>query len=297
MDHETFRLAVALAETGDLGKAGTAAGGLGKRTVTARIAQLERRVGALLFDHSGRVVTATPAGEAFVAEARLALAAGERAERLARAVATRPAAVAIGVASGALFGPARSLVEDPAWAEAGLRPQFHDMSGPDQARALAAGRLVLGFLTPPVAATPRLDHVVVARSAWSAVVPAAEAHLRRSASLPGLARKPLVMLAQEEAPLAHDGLVAALRATGTEPYLAQAARTWPSVIALVALGLGSALVPSDIAKAVAVEGAAVLPLTEASGLQPWITVCAFLPQPPGSRDAEAVALVKRRFSS
>lgn len=297
MDHDTFRLAVALAETGDLGKAGAAAGGLGKRTVTARIAQLERRVGALLFDHGGKTVTPTPAGEAFVAEARLALAAGERAERLAQAVAARPAVVSVGVASGALFGPARSLVEDPAWAEAGLRPQFHDMPGREQAKALAAGRLVLGFLNPPVAATPRLEHVVVARSAWSAVVPQAEAHLRRSASLPSLARKPLVMLAHEEAPLVHDSLIAALRSTGAEPHIAQVARTWPSVIALAALGLGSALVPSEIAKSMTVEGAAVLPLAEGTGLAPWTTVCAFLPQPPGSRGAEAVALVRRRFSS
>lgn len=297
MDHETLRLAVALAETGDLGKAGAAAGGLGKRTVTARIAQLERRVGALLFNHAGKTVAPTPAGEAFVAEARLALAAGERAERLARAVAARPAAVAIGVQSGALFGPIRALVEDPAWAEAGLQPQFVEMPADAQAKALAAGRLALGFFTPPVAATPRLDQLIVARSPWTAVVPTAEAHLRRAVSMPALARKPLVTLAREEAPLGHDGLIGALKATGAEPTIAQTARTWPSVMALVALGLGSALVPADIAKAVHVEGATVLPLTEAASVAPWVTVCAFMPQPPGSRGAEAIALVRRRFSS
>lgn len=295
MDYETFRLAVALADSGDLGEAGTRAGGVGKRTVTARIAQLERRIGALLFDHSGKSIRLTPAGEAFVGEARLALAASERAERLARAVADRPETIAIGVASGALFGPVRDIVEDPAWAEAGLAPDIHDMPAGDQLQALADGRLVLGFLAPPFAATPRLDHRIVAVSKWSAAVPETDAHLRKTVSLANLARKPLVMLARDQAPLIHDGLLAALRATGADPYVAQTGREWSSVLAMVALRLGSALVPSTIAKRLTIDGATILPLIEANDLPPWTTACAWMPQPPGSRGAQAIALVRSRF--
>ncbi|WP_170181904.1 LysR family transcriptional regulator [Phreatobacter stygius] len=295
MDYDTFRLAVALADTGDLGKAGARAGGIGKRTVTARIAQLERRIGALLFDHSGKTVRLTPAGEAFVGEARLALAASERAERLARAVAGRPDTIAIGVAAGALFGPLRDIAEDPAWAEAGLAPEIHDLQAADQLQALADGRLVLGFLSPPFAATPRLEHRIVAASKWSAAVPQADAHLRKTVSLANLARKPLVMLDRALAPLVHDGLIGAFRATGADPHVAQSAREWPSVLAMVALGLGSALVPSVIAKRLTVDGATILPLAEAADLPPWTTACAWMPQPPGSRAAEAIALVKKRL--
>ncbi|MFX7739735.1 LysR substrate-binding domain-containing protein, partial [Acinetobacter baumannii] len=86
-------------------------------------------------------------------------------------------------------------------------------------------------------------------------VPEADAHLRKTVSLANLARKPLVMLARDQAPLIHDGLLAALRATGAEPHVAQSGREWPSVLAMVALGLGSALVPSTIAKRLTVEGA------------------------------------------
>jgi DNA-binding transcriptional LysR family regulator len=295
MDHESLRLAVALADTGDLARAGDIAGGLGKRTVTARIAQLERRVGAVLFDHSAKPVRLTLAGQAFVGEARLSLAASERAERLARAIAARPETIAIGATPAALYGPVRALVEDPAWAEAGLAPSVHEADGPEQLAALADGRLVLGFLTPPFAPTPRLAHCLTPGSKWSAVVPEADARLRKTVSLANLARKPLVMLDPAAAPLVHEGLIGALRATGAEPQVAQTARDWTSAMAMVALGLGSALVPSAIAKAVTMTGATVLPLVETGDLSPWPTACAWMPQPPGSRAAEAIDLVKRLF--
>jgi DNA-binding transcriptional LysR family regulator len=293
-DLAALRLAVAVADTGDLATAGASIG-IGKRTAAARIAQLERRVGALLFDHAGKTIRLTPAGEAFIGEARLALAAIERAGRLARATAGRPETIPIGVASDALFGPIRDLVEDPAWAEAGLAPELHMMPAEDQIGALADGRLVMGFATPPVGALPRLEQRIVATSKWSAVVPDAEARLRKTVSLANLTRKPLVMLAHRHAPLALDGLIAALRATGAEPYIAQRAEDWVGVAAMVALGLGSALVPSTVAKRMAVVGATVLPLVEANDLPAWPTACIWLPQPPGSRGAAAITLVKARF--
>lgn len=291
-DLDTLRLAVALADAGTLAAAGQVLG-LGKRTATARIAQLERGLGAVLFDHAGRAVRLTPAGEAFVGEARLALAALERAGRLAREVAGRPAAIGFGATPDALLGPVRKLLEDPAWAEAQLAPVLHILSPAEQAVALAEGRIAAGFLNPPVPVVPRLVHACVARCGWSAVVPDSEARLRKTASLPALARKPLVMLAHAAAPLAVDALKAALAATGAPPLIAQEAPDWAAVIALVSLGLGSALVPSVIAKGIAMAGATVLPLTEAGDLQPWATHAVWLPPPPGSRAAEAIALIRR----
>lgn len=291
LDLAALRLAVALADAGDLAGAGAALG-VGRRTASARIAQLERAAGALLFDHSGKAVRLTPAGEAFIAEARLALAALGRAGRLARQVADQPEAVAVGATPDALVGPMRELLAEPAWAEAGLKPALRIMPAAAQADALADGRIALGLLAPPVPVLPRLEHRTVAASPWSAVVPEAEARLRRSASLAALARKPLVMLARERAPLAVDGLIAALGATGAKPSVAQEAPDWPAAIAMVALGLGSALVPSMVAKRLAVEGAAVLPLAEAADLPPFTLSAAWLPQPPGSPAARAVQIVR-----
>lgn len=292
-DAATLRLAVALADTGDLGAAGAAIG-IGRRTVAARIAQLERQLGAVLFDHAGKRVRLTAAGEAFIGEARLALAATERAGRLARAVANRPATVAIGVTADALFGPVRELLEDPAFAESGLGLSVHVMPAQAQAAALADGAIALGFVAPPLPVLPRLQHRQVAASKWSAVVPDAEARLRKTASLSQLARKPLVTLEAGAAGLARHTLTAALRATGAEPAFVQEAPDWPSVMSLVALGLGSALVPSVVAKRLTVAGATVLPLVEAEGLEPWTIHAVWLPQPAGTAAAQAIALVRTR---
>ncbi|WP_439572680.1 LysR family transcriptional regulator [Phreatobacter sp.] len=293
-DAATLRLAVALADTGDLGATGTAFG-IGRRTVAARIAQLERKVGAVLFDHAGKRVRLTAAGEAFIGEARLALAATDRAGRLARAIADRPLAVAIGVTTEALFGPVRALLEDPAFVDSGLALAVHVMTREDQAAALADGRLAIGFVAPPLPALPRVQHHVVATSKWSAVVPDAEARLRKTASLSQLARKPLVTLEADAAGLARHTLTAALRATGAEPAFMQEAPDWSSVMAMVALGLGSALVPSIVAKRLAIGGATVLPLVEAESLAPWAIHAIWLPQPAGTAAAQAIALVRSRL--
>lgn len=295
MDKDLFRLALALADCGDAAKAGESLGGVGRRTVQARIAQLERQVGARLFEAEGRRVRPTPAGEAFIGEARLSLAAGARAERLAREVAARPSGFAVGFVADALFGPLDGLAEDARLVEAGLRPVFQEMRGPEQLEALADGRLVMGFLTPPYAAPPRVETIIVHRSKWAVALPVAQAHLRRSATLATIARKRLVMIARDRAPLVHDGLIAALAGTGETPEIVQTAQQWPSVLGLVALGAGAALVPASIAERVRVEGVTLLPITDQSKLAAWPTALAYLPQPPDSRARQAVDIVKAYF--
>jgi DNA-binding transcriptional LysR family regulator len=292
-DPAALRLAIALADSGDLGAAGTATG-IGRRTVAARIAQLERQVGAVLFDHAGTPVRLTAAGEAFIGEARLALAAMERAGRLARAVAAAPARVAIGTTADGLFGPLGDLAADPALAEKGIGLDIRLMPAGDQARALAEGAIAIGLVPPPLPVLPRLQHRPVAVSKWSAVVPDAEARLRKTASLSQLARKPLVTLAADAAGLARHTLSAALRATGAEPAFVQEAPDWPCVMSLVGLGLGSALVPAVVARRLTVAGATVLPLVEAEGLEPWTLHAVWLPQPAGTAAAAVIALVRTR---
>jgi DNA-binding transcriptional LysR family regulator len=292
-DLATLRLAIALADTGDLGAAGRMAG-IGKRTAAARIAQLERQTGAVLFDHSGERVRPTAAGDAFIAEIRLAFASLGRARRLALDVADMPDAIGIGVTADALAGPVRDLLEDPVWIDEGFAVRLNVLPAPDQTAALAEGRIAMGFLAPPLPVLPRLASKVIASSKWSAVVPDAEARLRKTVSLSNLARKPLVMLARDRAALAIDGVMAALGATGVRPVIAQEAPDWAGVIAQVALGLGSALVPSSIAKRLSVQGATVMPLVEAEDLPPWTTSAVWLPQPAGTRAARAIAIVRSR---
>lgn len=292
IDLDTLRLVVLLADHGDLTVVGKRLG-LGKRTATARIAQAERRIGARLFDHARKPIAMTAAGEAFVAEARQALAAIERAERFARDIAAAPNRLAISVTASALFGPVRDLLAAPALAEAGLALEPLEMRSDEQLAALANGRVVMAFVTPPLAALPRLEHRIVARSHWVACMPDEETRLRKTASLSGLARKPLVMIARDQAPLVHDGLIGALTATGVVPKVSIEAHQWPSIMALVALGFGSALVPSMVARNVAVAGATVLPLSDGQGLAPWPIACAWLPAPVGSQAAEAIDIMKR----
>ncbi|MFN4194167.1 MAG: LysR substrate-binding domain-containing protein, partial [Tabrizicola sp.] len=89
--------------------------------------------------------------------------------------------------------------------------------------------------------------------------------------------------------------IAALQATGTQPVIAQEAESWAGVAVMVSLGLGSALVPSSVARRMTVAGTTVLPLVEADGLPPWTISCLWLPQPSGTAAADAIALMKARL--
>ena len=155
---ESLAIAIALADTGDLAEAGAALG-IGKRTAAARIGQLEREIGAVLFDHAGKAVSLTRAGEVFIAEARLSLAAAARAARLARDVAERADTIGIGVTDDAMLGPLRDLFEAPAWIDAGFLPALHHGPLDAQMAALAEGRVAMVFTSPPLPAHPRILHL------------------------------------------------------------------------------------------------------------------------------------------
>jgi DNA-binding transcriptional LysR family regulator len=74
MELRQLRYLVAVAEEGGFARA-AARVRVAQPAVSQQIAQLEREVGAELFDRGGRRVTLTPAGEAFLPCARAALAA------------------------------------------------------------------------------------------------------------------------------------------------------------------------------------------------------------------------------
>ena len=122
--------------------------------------------------------------------------------------ATSLTCLSLAVAGLALVGADATATEQPAVKEVSSTQGTAWLNR--QMAALAEGRVAMVFTSPPLPAHPRILHRQVAASKWSALVPDAEARLRKTASLSNLARKPLVVLARGRAALAHDGLLAAL---------------------------------------------------------------------------------------
>ena len=67
------------------------------------------------------------------------------------------------------------------------------------------------------------------------------------------------MFARDVAPANHDNVIALFQRAGIHPRTRHAARQWLTVVSLVALGMGVALVPASLAQA-GVQGVRFVPI-------------------------------------
>ena len=217
--------------------------------LTQGIAQLERLLGARLFERTKRSVRLTPAGEALLPQVR---------ELLARALGLPAQARA---AAGGELGRLRIAFVStvgfallPQWLRAfrARHPQVQmeliEATGDVQMEAFARGEIDAGFvLHSPDFAPAGLQHLRVAREPLVLALP--EAHpLARAArlSLPALLEEPLVIFPRRIVPSLHDAIFGMYHAAGREPRVAQEAIQMQTIVNLVAAGLGVAWVPDSV---------------------------------------------------
>jgi len=90
MELQRYRHFLAVADAGHFGRA-AALLGMRQPPLSQSIARLERGLGTALFERTPRGAKLTRAGEAFLPEARVAVAAAERAAAAVRDCPARPA--------------------------------------------------------------------------------------------------------------------------------------------------------------------------------------------------------------
>lgn len=210
------------------------------------VRQLERELGVTLLRRTTRTVELTEAGRVYVAEVRTILRRIEEATRAARqAEAGITGTIRVGLTGSASYGYLPRLAH--ALSEA--LPQVHlqvstEMLTPDQERALTAERLDLAVLRPPLT-TGGLDHAVVADEGLLLAVP--DGHTLASAAEPvpvrALRGERFVLYAASTGSVVLEAVQRACRAAGFEPDPAHQVAETSTMLALVAAGLGVALVP------------------------------------------------------
>lgn len=217
--------------------------------LTQAIAQLERLLGARLFERSKRSVRLTPAGEALLPEVR---------DLLARA---RTLPVQARAAAGGELGRLRIAFVStvgfallPHWLRTfrARHPQVQmeliEATGDVQLEALARGDVDAGFMLHSPGFVPAgLSHLEVAREPLVLALP--ETHpLAAAARLPlaQVLAEPLVIFPRRIVPSLHDAILGMYHAGGREPRIVQEAIQMQTIVNLVSAGLGLAWVPQSV---------------------------------------------------
>jgi DNA-binding transcriptional LysR family regulator len=232
--------------------------------LSQQIAHLEEELGCRLLARTRRRVELTPAGEAFLRDARAMLAELEVAVATARRIATGQAGVLrINFVGSALLSIVPGAVQRFRRTRPSVEIELRERSTVAQLRALQSGVVDVGLVRPPIEPDDQLRTEVVMRERTVAAIPADHPLARmRRIPLRRLAAEPLVLFPREQAPGFHDLLIGRLASTGTSPQVVQYAPEMLTIIGLVATGIGVSPVPASVAH-LALDGVTYRPLSGA----------------------------------
>ena len=245
-----WRQFVALAEELHFGRA-AARLHMTQPPLTQAIQGLERQLGVPLFARTRRSVALTPAGLALLPAVRRLLAAAEALPQVAQAAAAGLAGqLRLAFVSSVAYGPLPEWLRSFRQAHPDVVLQLREATLDVQLAAFDADEIDAGFLLhapgavpPGFAAWPALTEPLV--MALPASHPAAA---RPVLHLADVAAEPLVIFPRQIAPSLYDALLAAYRARGATPQIAQEAIQMQTIVNLVSAGMGLAWVPEAVTR-------------------------------------------------
>jgi DNA-binding transcriptional LysR family regulator len=236
--------------------------------LSQQIRALEEELGFALLVRTRRRVELTPAGAAFLRDARAILLELDGAVAGARRIdAGQTGRLRINFVGSALFSIVPGTVERFRLSRSGVALELRERATVDQLRAVRAGSADVGLVRPPIEDDDELRVETVLRERTVAALPAGHplAALRR-VPLRRLAAEPLVLFPRDQAPGFHDLLIGALAGAGGAragaPQIIQYAPEMLTIIGLVAAGTGVSLVPASVAR-LALDGVAYRPVAGA----------------------------------
>jgi len=237
---------VAVAETRHFGQAAKRLF-LAQPALSQSVRQLEAELGVTLLARTTRQVTPTPAGAYFHREAvRILAALDDAVDGVRRIDEGHTGLVRIGFTGTAAFDRLPAIARAVGQRLPGIALEIHgDLLTPAQVEGLRTDRLDLAVLRPPVAG----DDLVVRTLATESLVLALPADHRLadepSLEVSDVTHDGFVMYADTHSAV-NDVVVRSCRTAGFTPRRAHEAPDTSVLLALVAAGLGVALVPESV---------------------------------------------------
>lgn len=287
MISQRLRHFLAIAETGSF-TAAAARLGIGQPPLSQSIQRLEESLGVRLLERTARGVTLTVSGEAFLSEARVAVAAADRARAAALAATRVDRPIRIGVILPAIFSPLKRLLELAR--DCGVSTISIDGSTAEVLEMLSKGELDISFVTPPFDDIPALELIPVSREPLVAALPDDLAALPgKYAPMREMAER-LIVPPRSYGEALHDATISMFTAAGHQPKVAAETTRVMTMLSMTAAGVGASIVAPSIAKAITMEGVSFRPFAPEIVTPFWEIALAFFPPQP---DAPLSRLVER----
>lgn len=265
MDLHHLKHFVAVAEELNFGRAARKVG-IVQPALSQSIKRLEDSLGVRLFDRNREKVLLTPAGRAFLPEARRTLLSAEVAEQVARRAATGEVTnLRVGLVRDALMGVFPEALRVFLQQHPDVHVQVEHRTTEQQYAELHAARLDIGFLHSQLSdptLNPDLTIRTIERSPFIAAVPSEWKIARKQGiKLSELAGHPFVISSYWASPQIHSAMIAACQAAGFVPRVAAEENHIFPILTAVACGKGVALIRAT-ASGIRVNGVRYMEVTD-----------------------------------
>jgi DNA-binding transcriptional LysR family regulator len=239
-----LRCFVAAAEELHFGKA-AARLNMTQPPLSRQIQLLERAVGAALLERTSRTVRVTPAGRAFLVEARRILKLSESAALGAwRIAAGKAGSLAIGFTAAAGYAFLPKLIRLTRSRMPNVDLALKEMVSGEQVEGLLTGRIDVGLFRPPIDQR-ELESLCILQEPLIAAISSDDPRARqRSLRLRDFHEAPFIMYSTDGARYFHDLVAGLLNREQVSPANVHYMTQIHSILALVSSGLGAAMVPA-----------------------------------------------------
>lgn len=243
-----LRYFLAVAEELNFGRAAERLG-IAQPGLSQQVRALEAIIGTPLLDRSRRAVRLTPAGELLAGQARATLASTEATLRaVRRAGQGELGRLAVGyTASAAYTGVLITILGQFRRLCPAVELEVMAMTMQQQLEAIAADRLDACFIRPPVGLPTGVTSFPVLQEPIAVALPAHHPLAGDEVvKLSALAAETFITPEHAPGVSFHRHTVTACQAAGFHPRFGPQGRDFVTVVSLVAMGLGVALVPRSV---------------------------------------------------
>jgi DNA-binding transcriptional LysR family regulator len=266
MELRHLRYFAAVAETCHFGQAAEQLH-VAQPALSYAIRQLEAELDVTLFNRTTRQVALTAAGEYLRDEAARVLGGVDDAVRGVRRIAAgRTGLMRLGLTGTATFSHLPRIARVVKAELPGVALEIHaDMLTPVQCEQLRTGALDLGVLRPPAVGDGITLQTIEVESLVLAVAVDHRLSVEPVVSLSDLRSEPFVAYASRESAV-NDAVLRACRQAGFVPHREYTAAGTAVLLALVAAGLGVAVVPASV-RALPLDGLVFRDLLDAGTIE------------------------------